>query len=142
MTAQTFTEYSTNIKPEWIDYNKHLNDAAYAQILTLANEAFLDYIGMSAAYRLETGASLYTVDLHITYLAEVHSDATLNASTTIIELNPKKMRLRTELVRNDGVIAAVGTILYVHYDSTVAQVTPLPANKLEIAEQWLTPQSD
>lgn len=137
MTAQVFSEYSTTIKPEWIDYNRHLNDAAYAQVLTLANEEFLDRIELGVDYRNETGASVYTVDLHIKYQAEVHGDATLNARTVISDLGAKKMRVRTELVRDDGVVAAVGTILYLHYDNNVKGVTPFPEEKLAIAQPWV-----
>ena len=137
MTAQAFSEYTTAIKPEWIDYNHHLNDAAYAQVLTLANEEFLDHIELGVDYRNQTGASLYTVDLHISYQAEVHVDASLNARTVISELGTKKMRVRTELVRNDGVVAAVGTILYLHYDSNIKGVTPFPEDKLVTAQQWV-----
>lgn len=137
MSTVPFAQYTTDIKPEWIDYNKHLNDAYYAIVLSAANELFCDHLGLSADYRNETGAALYTVDLHIEYLAEVKSDDEIRAESIITELGTKKIRMRTELIRRDGSIAAVGTVLYLHFDSNVKAVTPLPDSKFSAAQQWL-----
>jgi acyl-CoA thioester hydrolase len=139
MTAQIFSEYQTDIKPEWIDFNAHLNDAAYALVLSQANELFFASIDLSESYRRTTGASPYTVDLHIAYRSEVKSDELLRAHSRIIELSPKKIRVHTELIKRDGTVAAVGTVLYLHYDSKVGAVTPMPDAQLALAQAWLNP---
>jgi len=38
------------VPPEWIDYNGHMMDAYYFLAFTEATEAFLDYVGLGAAY--------------------------------------------------------------------------------------------
>ena len=56
-----YTAYQTTVRSEWIDYNGHMNDAAYAQVLTDANECFLDALGLSASYREATGCGLFSL---------------------------------------------------------------------------------
>ena len=64
--------YRTAIDAAWIDYNGHLRDAYYALILSYATDALMERLGMDAAYRAATGNTLYTVEMHIHYLREVH----------------------------------------------------------------------
>lgn len=121
-----FSQYSTAVLAGWLDYNEHMNDAAYALALGAANEAFLDFAQIGAAYREQTGATMYTVEAHIYYLAEVHSNDRLRAETNIGELGAKKLRLVTTLIRNDGKPVARGEFLYLHYDQTAQKVIPFP----------------
>ena len=52
--------YPADGRPEWIDYNGHLNDASYAIVLSAANEVLLEHLGLSADYR----ASHRRCDVH------------------------------------------------------------------------------
>lgn len=132
-----FSEYSTSIPETWIDYNEHMNDAAYAIAISLANEAFLEHLGLSAEYRERTGRTMYTVDLHLQYEAEVHRSETLHANTEVSELGSKKLRLRTTLVRSDGVVAARSDVLYLHYDQGASAVIPFAAEQSTELGRWL-----
>lgn len=131
-----FTQFTTTIDPTWIDYNGHMNDAAYALALSLANESFLEHVDLSAAYRERTGRTMYTVDLHLAYLAEVHRSDTLSARIGITELAARKLRLSTELVRSDGTVAARGEVLYLHYDQASGSVVPFSAEQSAGLAQW------
>lgn len=118
--------YETEIQPDWIDYNEHMNDSAYAIALTGANEEFLNFANIGNDYRSATGCTMYTVEAHIFYLAEVHQSDVLHARTCIDELGAKKIRLKTELIRRDGKLAARGEFLYLHFDQKSASVKPFP----------------
>ncbi len=131
-----FERFRTTVQPAWIDYNGHMNDAAYAQALTLANEAFLEQVDLSAAYRERTGCTMYTVDLHLSYKAEVHASDTLTARTEVALLAPRKLQLRTELVRSDGTVAATAEVLYLHYDQTTGQVVSFSPEQTARLAQW------
>jgi acyl-CoA thioester hydrolase len=122
--AGMVNEYETDVLTEWLDYNGHMNDAAYALALTAANEAFLNLAGIGADYRAKTGCTMYTVEAHIYYLAEVRATDRLTARTEIAELAAKKLRLTTALLRTDGQTAARSEFLYLHFDQESAKVTP------------------
>lgn len=121
-----FMEFETDVLGEWLDYNEHMNDAAYALALTAANEAFLDYAEIGAGYRADTGCTLYTVEAHIYYLAEVHATDHLKAQTEISELSTKKLKLSTTLFRADGEKVARSEFLYLHYNQQSEKVVPFP----------------
>jgi acyl-CoA thioester hydrolase len=125
-TTGIFSQYETDVLGEWLDYNGHMNDAAYALVLTAANEAFLDYAEIGAGYRAKTGCTMYTVEAHIYYLAEVRATDHLTARTVIAELAAKKLQLTTTQLRTDGQEAARGEFLYLHYDQRLEKVIPFP----------------
>lgn len=131
-----FMEFETDVLGEWLDYNEHMNDAAYALALTAANEAFLDYAEIGADYRADTGCSLYTVEAHIYYLAEVHATDHLKAQTEIGELSTKKLKLSTTLLRADGEKAARSDFLYLHYNQQIEKVVPFPESILARLEKF------
>ena len=55
--------YETKVAPDWVDYNGHMNDAAYALVFSRAGDALMDRIGLDAAARKATGPyALYAAD--------------------------------------------------------------------------------
>jgi len=116
------------VRPEWLDYNGHLNDSSYAVVLTLAHELLLEHLGLSAAYRESHQASMFTVELHLRYVAEVTAGQTLTAETIVVEADHKRLRLHSELYA-DGVLAATGECLYLHVDTAAGRTAPLPEDR-------------
>ena len=49
--------YATAVASDWIDYNGHMNDAAYALVFSRSVDALMDRIGLDAAARKRTGQS-------------------------------------------------------------------------------------
>jgi acyl-CoA thioester hydrolase len=133
---QPFSAYHEQVRPEWLDYNGHLNDASYAIVLTRAHELLLEHLGLSAAYRESHQASMFTVEMHLKYLAEVSAGQDLRASTLVVEADHKRLRLRSELYA-DGVLAATGECLYLHVDTVAGRTTPLPADRQSAVDELL-----
>ena len=88
--AVPFTSFSCGVPQSAIDYNGHMNDAAYAQVLTDANELFLDALGLSAAYRERTGCAMYTVEITIKFLHEVNATDTITAESLVAWLRSRR----------------------------------------------------
>jgi acyl-CoA thioester hydrolase len=123
-----FTAYRAQVRPEWLDYNGHLNDASYAVVLSAAHELVLEELGLSADYRASHQASMFTVETHVRFLAEVSAGQTLTATTLVVEADRKRLRLHSELYA-DGVLAATGESLYVHVDTAAGRSAPLPEDR-------------
>jgi acyl-CoA thioester hydrolase len=132
LDAAPFAAFTTGVRPEWIDYNGHMNDAAYAQVLTDANELFLDALGLSADYRAETGYGLYTVETHIRFLHEVSADDVLTGRSQLVEHDAKRVRLHTVIRNADGTDVATGESLYLNVDQATGRVAPFPAARQEV----------
>jgi acyl-CoA thioester hydrolase len=134
--AAPFTAYHEQVRPEWLDYNGHLNDASYAIVLTRAHELLLEHLGLSATYRESHQASMFTVEMHLSFVAEVGADQALTASTLVMEADHKRLRLRSELYA-DGVLAATGECLYLHVDTVAGRSAPLPSDRQSAVDALL-----
>lgn len=126
--AAPFTAYRQKVRPEWLDYNGHLHDAGYAVVLSAAHELVLESLGLSADYRASHGASMFTVETHVRYLAECSAGQTLTASTVLVDADRKRLRLHSELYA-DHRLAATGESLYVHVDTSAGRSAPLPDDR-------------
>jgi acyl-CoA thioester hydrolase len=119
----------TGIRPEWIDYNGHLRDAFYALIASNACDALMERLGMDAAYRQRTACTLYTVEIHIHYLAEVRATDEVAVNVRILGADTKRLHADFEIVRAaDGVVAATveAMLLHVRQSSEGAGTAPFP----------------
>ena len=63
--------FQTTVKPEWIDYNGHMQDAFYGLVFSYAVDALQDDVGFDRKYREETGNTIYLVEEHKFFLNEV-----------------------------------------------------------------------
>jgi acyl-CoA thioesterase FadM len=136
-----FATYRTEVRSEWLDYNGHMHDASYAVAFSDANEELFEALDLSADYRERTGAAFYTVETHLRFLAECGPGQTLTAATTVVDADPKKMRLYTEL-SCDGVLAATAESMYVHVDPALGASTDLPSDRHAQVQQLLAAHAD
>ncbi len=109
-----------------MDYNGHVNDAAYATISALANEEFCNDIGISAPYRLESGRALYSAQLTIKYLHEIAPPDTIEVVRTIARVGHKSLTLTSEFKVGDRA-AATTEHIYVLVDSRAGASSPFNA---------------
>jgi len=136
--AGAYARYRTEVREEWIDYNGHLNDAGYAIVLGEANEVLLADLGLSEAYRMDTGRAMYTVESHIRYLAEARRGDVIEAASLLVSADAKRMRMHTLLRRGDGVPIATGEYFYLHVDQTAGGVTAMPPDRWAAVDALLT----
>jgi acyl-CoA thioesterase FadM len=137
-----FSAYRTVVRAEWLDYNGHLHDASYGIILSDANEAVFEVLDLSEDYRATTGASFYTVETHIRFLAECSLGESLRAATVLVDASPRKIRLYTELLLADERPAATGESLYLHVDTARGVTTAMSPKRYSPVEQMLSAHAD
>jgi acyl-CoA thioesterase FadM len=133
--ARPFSEYRTRVRDEWLDYNGHLHDASYAIVLSDANEVLFEALGLSADYRRDHAASMFTVEHHLRFLSECGPGEEITASTVVADAEPRKVRLHTELFAGDGRLVATGESLYLHVDTELGKVTPMPEDRQHAVER-------
>ena len=93
--------HEDRIRPDWIDYNGHLNEAYYLLIFSNADRCFMDHIGMDAAMREKTNTSIYTLETHITYLQEVGEGEGVVVTTQLIDFDQKRFHLFHTLLHGE-----------------------------------------
>lgn len=129
-----FSSYRSGVDPSSIDYNGHMNDAAYAQVLTDANEEFLDALGLSAAYRERTGCAMYTVEITLKFLQEVSADDQLRAESVLAMHDAKRVRIHTALFKGSEIQVATGDSLYLHVDTPSGRVSTFPSDRVAVLD--------
>ncbi|MCF5054054.1 thioesterase [Pseudomonas syringae] len=87
------TTYTTQVQPDWVDYNGHLRDAFYLLIFSYATDALMDRLGLDSENREASGHSLFTLELHLNYLHEVKLGAEVEVHTQLIAHDAKRLHL-------------------------------------------------
>jgi acyl-CoA thioester hydrolase len=120
--------YRTPLEPAWLDYNGHLRDAYYGLIVSYATDALMDLLGIDAAYRRQTACTLYTLEMHLTFLKEVRQGATVVAGVRILGADAKRIHAAFELWCEGAVKPAAGAeimLLHVQQGATTGS-RPFP----------------
>ena len=106
-------EYTTTVKPEWIDYNGHMQDAFYGLVFSYAVDAFQDWVGFDAAYRTETGCTIYLVEEHKYFLREVKKSDPLTVQICVLGVAEKLFHLHC-VMQSDGHDVAISELMEMH----------------------------
>ena len=85
--------YATTVASEWVDYNGHMNDAAYAIVFSRSVDALMDRIGLDAAARKRTGQTLFTLQMMLHYFKEAKEGDALAVTCHLLEHDDKRMRV-------------------------------------------------
>lgn len=89
--------YRTQIKPEWLDYNNHMNVAYYVLIFDLAGVELVSQLGLSEKVTEATGISWMVLENHITYNNEVVLDQPVEIRCQLIDHDTKRLHLYFEM---------------------------------------------
>jgi len=138
-TTEIFTSSGVTIKPEWVDYNGHLNMAYYLVILDLVGDEFWQMVGLDDDYRAKTGCTTYAASCKIDYIKEIKPDATLTVQLALRELATKKFVLWMGIYNEHKILCASAELLILHVDQKGEQpkVADMPKDifdKLEVAQ--------
>ena len=118
--------------PEWIDYNGHMMDAYYFLAFTEATEAFLDHVGLGAAYQARTGNGIYTAESHLCFLDSVTEGAVLRYQTQLLAQDARRMHVFHQMRRAGG-LAATCELMFLHVSE--GRVTPMPAEAAAVVSE-------
>ena len=129
--AAPFRSRRMEVEPAWIDYNGHMNVAYYVLLFDrCVDEAFLT-LGLGPDYVAERNASFFTVEIHVTYLHELHLGSPVEMTFQLLAFDEKRARVYMELLRADeGTVAATCEQLYLHVDMASRRTAPFPEDIL------------
>jgi acyl-CoA thioester hydrolase len=85
------------VAQDWVDYNGHMNDAAYALVFSRASDRWMEHIGLGADVRRVTGYTLYTLQIMLHYFREAKLGAPLRVACQLLEYDAKRARVWMEL---------------------------------------------
>ncbi len=124
------------VRPEWVDYNGHMNVAYYVLVFDHATDAVLDLLDLGEAYRRRARRSVFVGEAHVTYEQEVNAGDRLNVGSRILGFDGKRIILFHEMYRDgtDGLVAT-NEVLCLHVDLDSRRTAPIPAAAAERIER-------
>ncbi len=102
--------YTATVKPNWLDYNDHMNVAYYVMAFDLAIDAFNGVIGISRDYIERSQRSTVALESHISYHQEASLGEELRIDTRVIDFDGKRAHLYQEMYRSDQLLATQETL--------------------------------
>lgn len=116
--------YTTRIPAEWVDYNGHVSESRYHQVLADASDAFVHYLGVDAAY-LSRGGTYFTAESHLSFLNQTRAEDVVEVTTQLLGSDDKRLHLYHRLERaDDGAMLAESEHLLLHVDSRRGRAAP------------------
>ena len=117
------------VRPEWIDYNGHMNVAYYLLAFDLALDALFDRIGLTQPYRKAHGVSTFALEVHLCYIREVGPVDPLRFEVQMLDLDEKRFHFLIFLF-DDATDEPCATAEWIsaHMDMTTRRMAPFRAD--------------
>jgi carnitine 3-dehydrogenase len=133
-TGKPLRLLDTVVRPEWVDYNRHMSDFRYSQVFGDAMEALFRRAGVDEAYR-NTGRMYYSVESHVKHVGEAKVGEPLYVTTQLLAVDDKRLHVFHRMHRGrDDKQVATAEQMYLHVDTAAAKAAPADAavrSKLE-----------
>ncbi len=136
-----FVSKPTDIEKDWIDYNGHLNMAYYNVLFDRCSDEAFAAMGMGLDYVKERRLTIYTAEVHVCYVQELHLEHKVVVSFQLIDHDDKRLRAYQEIRHVDGWLAATSETLSLHIDMSGPKVAPFPADVQAKVEAMRTAHS-
>jgi acyl-CoA thioester hydrolase len=116
------------VQGDWIDYNGHMVDASYAVAFSKATTALLAWLGVGSDYARRDGGTMYTAQMHLSFLTEVRESERLAYESLVLGVDDKRLHVVHTLLAGDdgGRPAATCELLFLHADHVTRRVVPFP----------------
>jgi acyl-CoA thioester hydrolase len=133
MTIPTpFAEARAVVRPEWIDYNGHMNVGYYHVAFDGAADVFFDFLGLSAEFRERHDSTTFALEAHLNFLREVKAGDPLRFEARLLDYDAKRIHFYMEMFHaGEGFLAASYESLGAHVSVARRRTAPIPPELLE-----------
>lgn len=115
------------VRPEWIDYNGHMNVGYYQVVFDLAADRFFDFLGLTQEFRKKHGATTFALECHGNFLREVKEGDPLRFEARLLDFDAKRIHFYQEMFHGtEGYLAASQESLSAHVSMETRRVSPFP----------------
>jgi acyl-CoA thioester hydrolase len=132
--AAPFVSQPREVQKDWIDYNGHMNMAYYNVLFDRSADDAFELMGLGPAYAEKRRLTVYTAEIHVCYVRELHLGDRVTCSFQLLDHDEKRLRFYQELRHSDGWLAATAETLTLHIDMTGPKVAPFPPDIREKVE--------
>ncbi|MFM8555428.1 MAG: thioesterase family protein [Betaproteobacteria bacterium] len=121
-----FEPPGVRVKPEWIDYNGHMNVGYYHVAFDDASSPFFHWLGLSPEYRSRHQVSTFALETHLNFLREVKLGEPIRFAARLLSHDAKRIHFFIEMFHADeGFLAATYESLSMHVDLRTRRTSPM-----------------
>ena len=115
------------VKPEWIDYNGHMNIAYYVAAFDLATDNFFRIVTPQIWDGPRFLGGFYAVEMHVTYERELYEGQRLSFTSQLLGVDDKRLHFFHRMYHAaEGFLAATNELMFLSVDTTTRRVAPIP----------------
>lgn len=124
------------VTEDLIDNNNHMHDAYYNVIFSDVINEFNYSHGLSLKEREESQYTVFTIEAHTTYLAELSLDQSFTVELYLYDYDYKRTHLFLRMLHEDGTIAATNEVIMMGIDKNQRRSAPFPEKYMEFIEAY------
>ena len=122
-----FVSSVMRVDPQWIDYNGHLNMAYYNVLFDRAVDETYELIGVGADYVASRRQSIFTAEVHVRYLRELHAGDPVRVTFQLLDYDAKRIHYFEQLIHAEAsFVSATSENLSLHVDMTSKRTAAFP----------------
>ena len=127
-----FAGASAVVRPEWIDYNGHMNVGYYHVAFDVAAEDFFQFLGFTPEFRRAQGVTTFALESHLNFLREVKQGDALRFEARLLDHDAKRIHFYQEMYHaGEGYLAASCESLSACVSQAARRTAPIPAALVE-----------
>ncbi len=128
--SDALIEHEETVRPEWIDYNGHMNLAYYVLVFDHATDVLFDALGIGSAYCRERTNSNFVLETHTLYEREVGGGDRLRVRCRLLDADAKRLHFFHEMFHaGEGFRSAAQELVSLHVDLAQRRATPFPPDR-------------
>jgi acyl-CoA thioester hydrolase len=136
--AALLERHGITVRPEWTDYNGHMNLAYYLLAFDYGTDNLYDLLDLGRAYRDRVNRSMFTLEAHLNYERELDTGAPLRVTTQLIDFDAKRVHyFHCMHHAREGYLAATNELLAIHVDLAARRAAPFPREALDRLERLM-----
>ncbi|MFT7649486.1 MAG: acyl-CoA thioester hydrolase [Candidatus Poriferisodalaceae bacterium] len=124
--AAPLDEYRDVVRPQWIDFNGHMNAGYYLVAFDDAISPWMAFVGLDAEHRSEARVTTFSVENHITYERELREATNIGVTTQLLAYDRKRIHAMQLMYNLDeGHLAATNEVMSLHISEDTRRVTEM-----------------
>ena len=131
--------HEETVRPEWIDYNGHMNVVFYILAFAQATYAMLEFLELTHDYKTKANTKTFVADMKASYVREFHEGDPLRFTILILNCDEKRIYFWQEMYHATvGLLAATNELPSLHIYLTNPRVVPMAPEIAEWVRKSLT----
>jgi len=119
------------VRPDWIDYNGHMNVGYYHVAFDIAAEEFFQFLGFTPGFRERHQGTTFALESHLNFLREVKEGDALRFEARLLDHDAKRVHFYQEMFHaREGYLAASCESLSSFVSQVTRRTAPMPAELL------------